>query len=221
MNTRSVQDQLLTEQRDYYSALAPEYLDQGLDFPGADELTDALDSFRPAGRVLELACGPGVWTRQLLRHASDVTAVDASPEMLAIAAGRVPGGAPVRFVEADLFTWEPDRRYDVVFMGFWLSHVPDDRFESFWSLAAAALAPRGRVFFADDGYRTPEELIEGPASSTIQRRTPDGTAYRIVKVPHEPADLERRLRGLGWDITVTPTAGPFFWGAGNRAGAPC
>jgi SAM-dependent methyltransferase len=217
MNTQSVQDQVLAEQRAYYNALGPQYLDQGLDLPGGAELTDALDAFRPAGSVLELACGPGVWTRQLLRHASDVTAVDASREMLALAARSVPGGAPVRFVQADLFTWEPDRRYDVVFMGFWLSHVPAERFESFFGRVAAALAPRGRVFFADDGYRTPDELIEGPASSTIQRRTPDGTAYRIVKVPHDPAELERRLRALGWDITVTPTAGPFFWGAGSRA----
>jgi SAM-dependent methyltransferase len=219
MNTGSVQDQLLAQQRAYYSALAPHYLDQGLDLPGAGELADSLDAFRPAGSVLELACGPGTWTPQLLRHASDVTAVDASREMLAIAASRVPDRAPVRFVEADLFTWEPDRRYDVVFMGFWLSHVPDARFESFWALVAAALAPQGRVFLADDCYRTPDELIEGPASSTIRRRAPDGTAYRLVKVPHEPADLERRLRQLGWDITVTPTAGPFFWGAGTRARA--
>jgi SAM-dependent methyltransferase len=216
MDPRSVQDQLLAQQRAYYSALAPQYLDQGLDLPGFDELTDALDAFRSAGSVLELACGPGFWTNRLLRNASDVTAVDASPEMLAIAASRVPSGARVRFVEADLFTWEPDRRYDVVFMGFWLSHVPAERFESFWGVVAAALAPSGRVFFADDAYRTPDELIEGPASSTIQRRTPDGTAYRIVKVPHEPADLERRLREIGWDLTVTPTVGPFFWGAGNR-----
>jgi SAM-dependent methyltransferase len=219
MNTGSVQDQLLAEQRAYYSVLAPDYLDQVPDLPGGAELTDALDAFRPAGSVLDLACGPGTWTPQLLRHASDVTAVDASPEMLAVAASRVPDGAPVRFVAADLFTWEPDRRYDVVFMGFWLSHVPAGRFESFWALVASALAPQGRVFFADDRYRTPEELIEGPASSTIQRRTPDGAAFRIVKVPYEPADLERRLRGLGWDITVTPTAGPLFWGAGKRAGA--
>ena len=219
MSTESVQDQVLAEQRAYYSALAPDYLDQGLDLPGGDEITDALDAFRPAGSVLEFACGPGTWTLQLLCHASDVTAVDASPEMLAIAASRVPGGSPVRFVEADLFTWEPDRRYDVVFIGFWLSHVPAERFESFWSRVAAALASGGRVFFADDAYRTPDELIEGPVSSTIQRRTPDGTTYRIVKVPHEPADLERQLRELGWDITVTPTAGPFFWGAGTRAEA--
>jgi hypothetical protein len=41
MNTRSVQDQLLAEQRAYYSALAPEYLDQGIDLPGGAELADA------------------------------------------------------------------------------------------------------------------------------------------------------------------------------------
>jgi trans-aconitate methyltransferase len=144
-------------------------------------------------------------------------AVDASPEMLAIAAGSVPCDAPVRFIEADLFAWEPDRQYDVVFMGCWLSHVPAERFGPFWARVAAALAPRGRVFFVDDNYRTPDELIEGPASSTIERRTTDGTAYRIVKVAHEPAELERQLRELGWDITVTPTVGPFYWGTGNRA----
>src|ERR1700744_4925396 len=105
MNTGSAQDQLLAEHRAYYRALAPDYRDQMLDLPGGDELTDALDAFRPAGSVLELACGPGTRTPQLLRHASDVTAVDASPEMLAIAASRVPGGAPVRFIEADLFAW--------------------------------------------------------------------------------------------------------------------
>ncbi len=220
MNPESAQDQVLAQQRAYYSALAPDYLDQLLDLPGGAELADALEEFRPEGSVLDLACGPGTWTPQLLRHASDVTAVDASPQMLAIAASRVPAGAPVRFVEADLFTWEPDRGYDVVFMGCWLSHVPAERFASFWARVAAALAPRGRVFFVDDYHRTPEELIEGPASSTIQRQTPDGTAYRLVKVPHEPAELERQLRELGWDITVTPTAGPFYWGAGIRRNLP-
>jgi len=45
----------------------------------------------------------------------------------------------VRFIQADLFAWRPDRRYDVVFMGFWLSHVPAERFASFWSLVADCL----------------------------------------------------------------------------------
>jgi hypothetical protein len=61
MNTGSVQDQLLAEQRAYYSALAPDYFDQLPDLPGGAELTEALDAFRPAGSVLDLACGPGTW----------------------------------------------------------------------------------------------------------------------------------------------------------------
>jgi SAM-dependent methyltransferase len=208
-------DRLLAEQLAYYRALAADYLDQGLDLPGGDEVAQALDAFQPAGSVLELACGPGVWTGQLLRYATDLTAVDASPEMLALAAARV-GHERVRFVQADLFAWKPDRRYDVVFFGFWLSHVPAERFASFWSLVADCLEPQGRVFFVDDAYRTADELVEGPSSSTIRRQVPGGSAYRLVKVPHRPAGLERRLRRLGWDVKVTMTAGPFYWGAGGR-----
>jgi len=47
--------------------------------------------------------------------------------------------------------------------------VPLERFAAFWSLVADCLEPGGRVLFADDGRRTPEELIEGEASSTIRR----------------------------------------------------
>ena len=122
-----------------------------------------------------------------------------------------------RFLLADLFSWTPDRRYDVVFFGFWLSHVPLDRFAWFWTLIAACLEPAGRVFFVDDAFRAADELIEGPASSTIRRRLNDGSSYRIVKVPHETAELEARLRDLGWDIAVHSTRGPFYWGAGTRS----
>jgi SAM-dependent methyltransferase len=208
---------VLGEQTAYYRAVAAEYYDRYLDLPGGEELTAALEAFRPAGSVLELACGRGAWTGQLLRHARDITAVDASPEMLAIAAARA-GGQRVRFIQADLFAWEPDRRYDVVFFGFWLSHVPPGRFEHFWSLVADCLKPSGRVFFVDDAYRTPDELVEGPSSPLIRRQLDDGTSYRLVKVPHQPTSLQGQLGRIGWDITVTSTAGPFFyWGAGSRS----
>jgi demethylmenaquinone methyltransferase/2-methoxy-6-polyprenyl-1,4-benzoquinol methylase len=208
-------DQLLAEQRAYYRAVAPEYEQHALPFDGGDELAAALDAFRPSGSVLELACGPGIWTGQLLRHATEVTAVDASPEMLAIASART-GGERVRYVEADIFDWRPDRRYDVAFFGFWLSHVPLERFDAFWALVGDCLKPDGRVFFVDDAYRTPDELVEGEASSTILRRLTDGSAHRAVKVPHRADELEERLTRLGWRVRVRPTTtGPFYWGAGN------
>ena len=209
-------DDLLAEQIAYYRARAPEYFAGALDVSGGGELVSLVDGFRPAGEVLELACGPGTWTPSLLRHADSLTCVDSSPEMIALAREQVSDGR-VRFIESDIFGWQPDRLYDTVFFGFWLSHVPLERFDSFWSAVADALKPDGRVLFVDDGYRTPEELIEGESSSTIQRRLEDGTAFRAVKVVHEPAKLEGRLRALGWDIEVQSTAGPFYWGAGRRA----
>ena len=110
--------ELLAEQVAYYRARAPEYLDDLLDVPGSSELVAVLDAFGPDGHVLELACGPGTWTPRLVRDAASVTAIDAAPEMLALARERVGDDDRARFVLADLFAWRPEQRYDVVFFGF-------------------------------------------------------------------------------------------------------
>lgn len=214
---------LLQEQVAYYRARAREYTETA--FPelssetrraAGRELTEAIEHFAPVGDVLELACGPGTWTAALLRHATSLTAVDASPEMLSLAAAKVQD-PNLRFIQANLFSWRPDRRYDAVFFGFWLSHVPLERFEQFWSLVAECLKPAGRVLFLDDAFRTPDELIEGEHSAVIRRRLTDGTAFRAFKVPHTPQELERRLTELGWRIRVRRArAGPFFWGSGSH-----
>lgn len=217
-------DALLQEQLAYYRARAPEYTETAFlelsneTLRAAErQFTEVLKDFVPAGDVLELACGPGTWTPLLLDYASTITAVDGSPEMLRLAAAKVKDPR-VRFVQADIFRWRPDRRHDVVFFGFWLSHVPLERFERFWALVGECLKPGGRVLFVDDAFRTPDELIEGDDSSVIRRRLTDGTAFRAVKVPHTPEALERWLTELGWHIKVTPAAaGPFFWGVGSPA----
>jgi trans-aconitate methyltransferase len=192
-------DALLADQIAYYRAAGAEYQ---LSEPAAQDLATALDEFRPAGDVLEVACGPGTWTQQLLRHAAKVTAVDAAPEMLARAHARV-GEGRARFVQANLFEWTPELKYDLVFFGFWLSHVPPERPDTFWTLVRTRLKPNGRVLSVYDNARTPEELVYGEASFAIQRRTRDGTAHRAVKVSYQPAELEERLRRLGWLIGVT------------------
>lgn len=206
----------LSEQLSYYRAVAGEYEDHAVDAPGAGELLEAIDAFRPTGDVLELACGSGIWTQRLLESSRTVTAVDGSPEMLARALARVGPDAAVRFIEADLFSWVPDRTYDTVFFGFWISHVPDEHFEGFWSVVGEALEPDGCVFFFDDNHRTEAELVEGAASAVVERRLNDGKGFRVIKVPYQPTDLERRLRALGWNIEVHGTSGPFYWGQGTR-----
>jgi demethylmenaquinone methyltransferase/2-methoxy-6-polyprenyl-1,4-benzoquinol methylase len=203
-------DPLLDEQVAYYRAIAPEYHDHAIDQVSGTVVQDAIAAAAPTGDVLELACGPGTWTEVLARRATTLTCVDSSPEMLELARRRAPGA---RFERADLFEWEPDRRYDAVFFGFFLSHVPERRFDAFWALVARALKPGGRVLFADDGYITPDERAYGEGER-IRRTLNDGSAFDIVKVPHDPAALEARLRALGWDVRVH-AADPFYWGEGT------
>jgi 2-polyprenyl-3-methyl-5-hydroxy-6-metoxy-1,4-benzoquinol methylase len=218
------------EQIVYYRARAAEYdewffrqgrYDRGPErnatwFAEAEEVREQLRGMGPLGDVLEIAAGTGLWTRELADQAASIHCLDASPETLERNRERLEAAAGrVTYEVADVFRWRPARRYDAVFFGFWLSHVPPERFESFWSLVADCLEPDGRVFFADDAYRTPDELVEGEASSTIRRRLSDGTAFRAVKVPYRPAELEQRLTRLGWHVEVSTTSGPFYWGAGT------
>ena len=232
---------LLSSQRTYYRARAPEYdawwrregrYDCGAAansrwFAEAAVLEQALARFRPYGDILELACGTGLWTKRLVPDARSLTAVDAAPEMIARNRTRL-GGTTVEYVEADLFDWEPaPGAYDLCFFAFWLSHVPQSRFETFWATVSRALAPRGRVFFIDsdrsDRSTASDHRLPRSGEDTMVRRLDDGREFRIVKRFYEPPWLERRLSELGWRIEVRRTGEFFVYGFGERAGTrvPC
>src|SRR3954469_4414580 len=110
-------DDLLAEQVDYYRARAPEYdhwwnhthqyeLEPDLKATWDRDvvaLQTWLEAQAPLGRVLELACGTGIWTHQLAAVADQITAVDASPEVLAINRSR----PPARPAWPPSSTWKP------------------------------------------------------------------------------------------------------------------
>ena len=224
-------DALVADQIAYYRARASEY-DEGMrqlgryasmggsvagrpsdeDFKEIATLLEALQRIRPFDTVLELACGTGWWTQWLAQHARHVTAVDAAEEMLALNRQRV-NAANVRYVLADVFSWRPDRRYDLVFFAFWLSHVPQDRFAAFWRIVGDSLAANGRVFFIDElgteETRGMEKRLEGEA---VLRELEDGRRFRAIKVFYEPNELEAKLRERGWNLEVRPAGRRFYWG---------
>jgi len=190
---------LLAEQIAYYRARAFEYDRVYAERADLRELPAALDALPIAGDVLELACGTGQWTRALAARARSVTALDSSPEVLGIARERV-ASPDVRFLQADVFAWQPLRRYDTVFFAFWLSHVPPSRFGDFWNTVAVALAPHGKAVFIDEG---PAEATRAEVASEL-RRLDDGSQYRIVKIFHEPTTLAAELAALGWSADIRP-----------------
>jgi ubiquinone/menaquinone biosynthesis C-methylase UbiE len=231
-----VDEDLLQGQLAYYRARAGEYdewflregrHDRGPEwnrrwFSELEQVRGELDRFGPTGKVLELACGTGLWTVELARHAAGITAVDASPEVLEINRARLQEDRPehpVRYVRADLFDWSTDDAYDVVFFGFWLSHVPPERFDAFWKLVRSALRPGGRAFFVDSlGPEAPQEkrwLGWTPGDHTMLRRLNDGREFRIVKIFYDPVGLEARLADLGWRCSVRTTKNHLLYGFGE------
>lgn len=208
---------LLDDQIVYYRQRAPEY--DATSFPADHPLTGEatrvaamLRTLPRAEHALELAAGTGTWTRELVEIAARVTAVDASPEMLQINRAKV-GSPKVEYVVADVFSFEPPRRYDLVFFGFWLSHVPLSRFDAFWDLVRRSLTPDGRVLFVDEGRHADweEDWIDASLGS-VRRRLRDGTRHRAVKVLWDAGELRARLDALGWEAEIRST-GAFYWGS--------
>jgi SAM-dependent methyltransferase len=224
-------DDLLAEQVEYYELRAAEYEDlyfrrgrHDLGHEGnaryrreAARMEAALVAFGASGDVLELACGTGLWTRFLVETADRLTAVDAAPTMIELNRGRY--GAPhVTYLQADIFAWEPPQgeRYDAIVFGFFLSHVPPERFPMFWDRLRAWLAPGGRVFLMDDAAgpgrpHSGDVVTDGPEFA--HRRTlDDGRRFTIVKRFFRPVELVEMLADLGWDAEVRSTGAEFLVG---------
>jgi SAM-dependent methyltransferase len=219
-------EHLLSSQRAYYDLRAPDYssvtapADRQMRSLLPGEIARALiDELQASGDVLELACGPGIFTRELARHARSVTAVDASEQMLARSRSEV-ADSTIRYIQGDVFNWAPDRVYDTVFFGFWLSHVPPTAFEQFWTLVRQCLSPDGRVAFVDEDDRGAAledvRLVGGVPSA--RRTLRDGRQFDIVKVYWNPADLQAHLAELSFDIQIRRVGETFMYGVGRAAG---
>jgi 2-polyprenyl-3-methyl-5-hydroxy-6-metoxy-1,4-benzoquinol methylase len=220
---------LLQSQIEYYRERASEYdqwffrqgrYDRGEAhrqqwFAEVAEVEEFLRATQPSGNILELACGTGLWTEHLASLATHVTAVDASPEVIALNQTRV-NSESVEYIIADLFNWTPTQKFDLVFFGFWLSHVPMDRFADFWQMVKNTLKPNGRAFFVDSLFDRTSPAINHAAlhqDGYSERKLNDGRVYQIVKIFHEPTQLEKSLQNFGWSGRIHSTPTHFIYGS--------
>ena len=151
-------------------------------------------------RVLELACGTGWWTEAVAPHAAEVTALDASEEVLAIArAKRYPPGR-VSFAAGDCYAL-PDfgRRHDALLAAFWWSHVPLGRLDAFLRDAERAVAPGALLVFIDNRF------VEG-SSLPISRRDAEGNSYQLR--PLEDGSTHEVMKNFPTDEALRMRAGP-------------
>lgn len=102
-------------------------------------LSRFMDAVADGGRVLDLGCGPANASRFMMEAGFDVDALDASREMVRVA-------AEVNGVTARLGTFDDVTDvavYDGVWANFSLLHAPKDRLPTYLAALATALKTNG------------------------------------------------------------------------------
>jgi SAM-dependent methyltransferase len=145
----------------------------------------------PPGRGLDLAAGEGrnaIWLASL---GWDMTAVDFSE--VAVDKGRAQSKG-VDFVVADVRTWEPEQRFDLVLIAY--LHLTPPDYETVVRRAEDWLAPGGELFLIGHDVSNLAEGWGGPQYPELLWDVPevlgwlDGMAIIEAEVVNRPVDTD-------------------------------
>lgn len=189
---------------DYYAARAREY-ERIYDKPERQSdlrrLRTIVEREFTGATVLEVACGTGYWTQVLARSAGSVFACDINQEVLAIARAKPVDGQRIAFTQADAYALPAlPRPFTGGFAGFWWSHIPKSRIQSFLQGLHRLLSPGARVMFIDNAYvegsSTPVSRTDEHGDSYQLRHLDDGSSHEVLKNFPTETELIRAVGGL-------------------------
>lgn len=200
----------------YYAARAAEY-DNVYLLPERQRELRSIEQWLPPifadKKMLEVACGTGYWTKFIAQGATQVMALDVTPETIGIAKKRVTQ-KNVQFILGDAYALPRfDTKFDAAFAGFWFSHIPKQRRSEFMHGLYSTLKPGALVVMLDnrhvDDYNSP--MIERDnQGNTYQRRVlSDGTTYRVLK--NFPSEAELRILAADFGKEVSFTSWQSYW----------
>ena len=127
------------------------------------------------GTALDLGCGEGGDALWLAGQGWSVTAIDISRTALdvgAVEAERSGLGERIRWIEADLSTWQPSAQFDLVTTAFLHSPVELPR-DQVLRRAVAAVAPGGRLLVVGHGAVPPGSKLSHHQHDGPPLPTPD------------------------------------------------
>lgn len=119
---------------------------------------------RSGGSLLELGIGHGFSTSRLSSHFQPHIVIDASSDVIRLFR-KNHSDLDCRIVEAYFEDYQPDRKFDVILMGFVLEHVEDP--ELILNKYKKYLAPGGVIFAAVPNYESLHRRI-GHAAGVLK-----------------------------------------------------
>jgi SAM-dependent methyltransferase len=192
-----------------FAGSIPQFYDQKLGnllfAPYAVDMAARLKSLA-SGRLLEIAAGTGIVTRQLaihLPHAVEIVATDLNQPMLDYAASQ-PGLARVKWQPADAQALPfPGDSFDALVCQFGVMFFPD-RVKAYRE-ARRVLKPGGRLLFnAWDRLETTP--VMAAAVEGLARRYPQQKSWFLDRTPcgyHDPAVITADLKAAGFTVVQT------------------
>ena len=203
--------------KDYYAARAPEYdefyttmerppLERAVFDADLDAATLWLDDLPISGEIVELAAGTGWWS-PLLAQKGELSLYDVSDEVLVRARDRLLAHGLRAHIHIRDAWAEPDRQVDVVFCGAWLSHVRRRRLPDFLAIIHRWLKPGGLFAFVDEAGQPGYTSI---VDERQPRRLNDGREFQIIKIFHEPDELQAALLAAGFATAEVKKTSRFF-----------
>jgi ubiquinone/menaquinone biosynthesis C-methylase UbiE len=166
--------------------------------------------------VLDTPCGTGYWTYTASQTARAVVASDLLAEMITEAAAK-PYPQPVQFVQSDLY--HPpfaDSSFDIVTLGFWLSHHSRQDFDSLFQSLGRIIKADGLVWMIDNNPPAEGDLNHSEGTDEFgnnlkKRFLDDGREYVIIKNYFTEDDLREVLSPFF--AIQRLTFGNYYWSA--------
>lgn len=174
-----------------YRQWAPVYDEPNSMIESEEPLVRAIVDGLPIGTALDAACGTGRHAAHLAELGHLVIGVDASPDMLAVAAEKVRDAA---FHRAELTSIPlPDRSVDLAVCALALCHVPDlvPAFAEF----ARVLRPGGHLVISD-----PHVLLSYLRPTLARTPGPDGRPTTFTEYHRQLSDYLAAAPPVGFQV---------------------
>jgi len=190
---------------DYYRARAAEY--ENIYYRKVPErrkeIEDHCDYVRRISEnktVLDLACGTGYWGKVASKTARELVGVDISIEMIKQAAQKS-FGCRADFVVSSLYDLPfGPQSFDLIILGFWLSHEPRQNYENLFKAVTHPLKTDGQIWMIDnnppaEGPKSESAGADSNGNNLKHRRLENGDEFVIIKNYFETEDLKKIFSG--------------------------
>ncbi len=113
------------------------------------------------GTVLDLGSGIGVWAEEFARRFSRVTAVEGSRTLFQSLQRRCAPYHNLRPIHGDVMTFEPDARYDLIFLGGLLMYLNERDVVALLRKLVRCMKPGGMILCRESTVRGNAVALRG------------------------------------------------------------